>query len=194
DTLTAGSEQMVRVTASKKKQHTEDDVDLKSWMLRHGLSPCKVELRKRQSKDGKHRSIHYVAASEDLQPEDIAFKVPNSLVVTLERVLGNETIGETYAMLEKMSWEMKVAGYFSRSRTDILNILSLARLAYPSGGECGLYVGGLGVHSPRLATSIARRYSARQFRAGQLLRWRRWSLDVVSSRLSVQCDGGRGQT
>ncbi|KAH9313217.1 hypothetical protein KI387_028252, partial [Taxus chinensis] len=92
DTLAAGSEQTVRVTASKKKQHTEDDVDLKSWMHRHGLPPCKVELRERESKDGKHRSIHYVAASEDLQPGDIAFKVPNSLVVTLERVLGNETI------------------------------------------------------------------------------------------------------
>ncbi|CAM8908379.1 unnamed protein product [Rhodiola kirilowii] len=39
-------------------------------------------------------SIHYVAASEDLQAGDDAFSVPNSLVVTLERVLGNESISE----------------------------------------------------------------------------------------------------
>lgn len=29
-----------------------------------------------------------------LQVGDVAFSVPNSLVVTLERVLGNETIGK----------------------------------------------------------------------------------------------------
>lgn len=36
-----------------------------------------------------------VKMSEDfwLQAGDVAFSVPNSLVVTLERVLGNETVG-----------------------------------------------------------------------------------------------------
>lgn len=68
--------------------------DLKSWLVREGLPPCKVVLRDRHSHDGKHRPIHYVAASEDLQAGDVAFSVPNSLVVTLERVLGDEIIAE----------------------------------------------------------------------------------------------------
>ncbi|XP_057844324.2 fructose-bisphosphate aldolase-lysine N-methyltransferase, chloroplastic [Cryptomeria japonica] len=92
DTLAAESQQTER--ASQVKCAAQDDVDLKSWMHKHGLPPCKVELRERASKDGKHKPIHYVAASENLQPGDIAFTIPSSLVVTLERVLGNETIAE----------------------------------------------------------------------------------------------------
>ncbi|KAH0728658.1 hypothetical protein KY290_003522 [Solanum tuberosum] len=77
--------------ASKK----EDEYgDLKSWMHQNGLPPCKVVIKDRPSHDAKHLPIHYVAASEDLQAGDIAFAVPDSLVVTLERVLGNETIAE----------------------------------------------------------------------------------------------------
>ncbi|XP_059644609.1 uncharacterized protein LOC132286309 [Cornus florida] len=76
---------------SKKEDELED---LKSWMHKNGLPPCKVVLKERPSYDANHRPIHYVAASEDLQAGDIAFSVPNSLVVTLERVLGNETIAE----------------------------------------------------------------------------------------------------
>ncbi|KAJ6801818.1 ribulose-1,5 bisphosphate carboxylase/oxygenase large subunit N-methyltransferase, chloroplastic [Iris pallida] len=69
--------------------------DLKSWLHREGLPPCKVLLKERPSHDGgNHRPIHYVAASEDLQAGDVAFSVPNSLVVTLERVLGNESVAE----------------------------------------------------------------------------------------------------
>lgn len=41
--------------------------DLKSWMHKNGLPPCKVVLRDRPSHDAKHSPIHYVAASEDLQ-------------------------------------------------------------------------------------------------------------------------------
>lgn len=58
------------------------------------MPPCKVVLKERHSHDGKHRPIHYVAASENLQAGDVAYLVPNSLVVTLDRVLGNETIAE----------------------------------------------------------------------------------------------------
>lgn len=76
---------------SKKE---EDLGDLKSWMHKNGLPPCKVILKEKPSHNEKHRPIHYVAASEDLQAGDAAFSVPNSLVVTLERVLGNETIAE----------------------------------------------------------------------------------------------------
>lgn len=76
---------------SKKE---EDLGDLKSWMHKNGLPPCKVILKEKPSHNEKHRPIHYVAASEDLQAGDVAFSVPNSLVVTLERVLGNETIAE----------------------------------------------------------------------------------------------------
>lgn len=69
---------------------------MKSWMHSKGLPPCKVGLRDKPSPshDNKHRPIHYVVASEDLEVGDVAFTVPNHLVVTLERVLGNETIAE----------------------------------------------------------------------------------------------------
>ncbi|EPS58823.1 hypothetical protein M569_15990, partial [Genlisea aurea] len=78
------------ITNSKEEEHG----DLKSWMEKNGLPPCKVMLKERHSHDNKHRPIHYVAASENLQEGDVAFSVPNSLVVTLERVLGNETVAE----------------------------------------------------------------------------------------------------
>ncbi|XP_047314066.1 actin-histidine N-methyltransferase-like [Impatiens glandulifera] len=91
DTVVAGSRNEERKVSSKK----EDEVtDLKLWMHKNGLPPCKVVLNERPSNDEKLCPIHYVAASEDLQAGDIAFSVPNSLVVTLERVLGNETIAE----------------------------------------------------------------------------------------------------
>ncbi|CAK9185218.1 unnamed protein product [Ilex paraguariensis] len=94
ETLVTGSRKedgKSREVVSKK----EDEFgDLKSWMHKNGLPPCKVFLKERHSHDSEHRSIHYVAASEDLQAGDVAFSVPNPLVVTLERVLGNETIGK----------------------------------------------------------------------------------------------------
>ncbi|ONK57961.1 uncharacterized protein A4U43_C09F6200 [Asparagus officinalis] len=80
------------VAASGEK--SAESGDLKSWLHKEGLPPCKVVLKERPSHGGKHRSIHYVAASEDLKACDVAFSVPNSLVVTLERVLGNETVAE----------------------------------------------------------------------------------------------------
>ncbi|KAL9264662.1 hypothetical protein AKJ16_DCAP23311 [Drosera capensis] len=96
--------------------------ELKDWMHMNGLPPCKVVLRERASYDENLKATHYVTASEDLKVTivvrvcwgfsgvvlllmwfivafllfsvgDTAFSVPNSLVVTLERVLGNETIG-----------------------------------------------------------------------------------------------------
>lgn len=63
-----------------------------------GLPPCKVDLKDKPSPspshDSKHRPIHYVVASENLEAGDVAFTVPDHLVVTLERVLGNESIAE----------------------------------------------------------------------------------------------------
>lgn len=95
DTLIAASrEDDVKVIEASSDESTDD---LKSWMHSNGLPPCKVVLKERPSHDSKHRPIHYVAASEDLQAGDIAFSVPNSLVVTLERVLGNETVAELLA-------------------------------------------------------------------------------------------------
>ncbi|KAK2969808.1 hypothetical protein RJ640_028088 [Escallonia rubra] len=88
DTLVAGKSHEV---LSKKE---DESGDLKSWMHKNGLPPCKVVLKDKITHDVKLRPIHYIAASEDLQAGDIAFSVPNSLVVTLERVLGNETIAE----------------------------------------------------------------------------------------------------
>lgn len=45
----------------------EEFGDLKSWMHENGLPPCKVVLKERPSHNEKHKPIHYVAASEDLQ-------------------------------------------------------------------------------------------------------------------------------
>ncbi|KAI5084449.1 hypothetical protein GOP47_0000618 [Adiantum capillus-veneris] len=72
----------------------EEQLDLMKWMYEQGLPPCKVELKDRSCHGFENRPIHYVVAKEDLQPGDVAFRVPNSLVVTLERILGNETIAE----------------------------------------------------------------------------------------------------
>lgn len=97
ETLLAGKDGKPkhREVVSKKDEEEEVELrDLKSWMHKNGLPPCKVEFKERPSHDAKHRPIHYVAASEDLQVGDVAFSVPDSLVVTLERVLGNETIAE----------------------------------------------------------------------------------------------------
>ncbi|XP_045791070.1 ribulose-1,5 bisphosphate carboxylase/oxygenase large subunit N-methyltransferase, chloroplastic [Trifolium pratense] len=82
------------LVAAAGKKRNEDDNDLKTWMHKNGLPPCKVVLKDKPSHDDSHKPIHYVAASEDLQKGDVAFSIPNSLVVTLERVLGNETIAE----------------------------------------------------------------------------------------------------
>ncbi|ESW23543.1 hypothetical protein PHAVU_004G056200 [Phaseolus vulgaris] len=88
DTLIAGGGPAV---AGAGEKHEED---LKSWMHKHGLPPCKVVLKDKPCHNDPHKPIHYVAASQDLQVGDVAFSVPNSLVVTLERVLGNETVAE----------------------------------------------------------------------------------------------------
>ncbi|KAL8110106.1 uncharacterized protein LOC141671665 [Apium graveolens] len=82
------------IILSNKKQDDDDDIsDLKSWMHQNGLPPCKVLLKDRPCRVIA-RPIHYVAASQDLQEGDIAFSVPSGLVVTLERVLGNQTVAE----------------------------------------------------------------------------------------------------
>ncbi|CAN4081758.1 unnamed protein product [Withania somnifera] len=90
DTIVDGSRKSLEIVSKKVDEYG----DLKSWMHENGLPPCKVVIKDRPSHNGKHLPIHYVAASEDLQAGDIAFSVPDSLVVTLERVLGNETIAE----------------------------------------------------------------------------------------------------
>uniref|UniRef100_A0A1D1YNU9 Protein SET DOMAIN GROUP 40 n=1 Tax=Anthurium amnicola TaxID=1678845 RepID=A0A1D1YNU9_9ARAE len=98
ETLVAGTQREEASShASTKKQRSEAEAaDLKSWLHSQGLPPCKVVLKEKapHPHEGKHRPIHYVAASEDLQAGDVAFSVPNSLIVTLERVLGDETIAE----------------------------------------------------------------------------------------------------
>jgi hypothetical protein len=68
ETLLAGKDGKPkhREVVSKKDEEVELR-DLKSWMHKNGLPPCKVELKERPSHDVKHRPIHYVAASEDLQ-------------------------------------------------------------------------------------------------------------------------------
>ncbi|CAF2347476.1 unnamed protein product [Brassica napus] len=96
DTLLAGGSPKENERQSKvsSKKEGDDAGDLKHWLDKNGLPPCKVLLKERPAHDQNHKPIHYVAASEDLQKGDVAFSVPDSLVVTLERVLGNETIAE----------------------------------------------------------------------------------------------------
>ncbi|KGN58197.1 ribulose-1,5 bisphosphate carboxylase/oxygenase large subunit N-methyltransferase, chloroplastic [Cucumis sativus] len=95
ETLVAGSRKENGKTGEAVTKKEDDEFgDLKAWMHDNGLPPCKVILEEKPSHDKNHRPIHYVAASEDLEVGDVAFSVPNSLVVTLERVLGNETVAE----------------------------------------------------------------------------------------------------
>ncbi|XP_008807527.1 ribulose-1,5 bisphosphate carboxylase/oxygenase large subunit N-methyltransferase, chloroplastic-like [Phoenix dactylifera] len=94
ETLVAGSQREEGSSHALRGEKGVEGGDLKSWLHAQGLPPCKVVLKERPSHDGKHRPIRYIAASEDLEAGDVAFSVPNSLVVTLDRVLGNETIAE----------------------------------------------------------------------------------------------------
>ncbi|MCI24505.1 histone-lysine N-methyltransferase SETD3, partial [Trifolium medium] len=55
------------LVAAAGKKRNEDDNDLKTWMHKNGLSPCKVVLKDKPSHDDSHKPIHFVAASEDLQ-------------------------------------------------------------------------------------------------------------------------------
>ncbi|OEL36364.1 hypothetical protein BAE44_0002616 [Dichanthelium oligosanthes] len=67
------------------------------WLRERGLPPGKVDIRERPVpclREGKDRPLRYVAAGDDLQAGDVAFEVPMSLVVTLERVLGDESVAE----------------------------------------------------------------------------------------------------
>ncbi|XP_061344436.1 ribulose-1,5 bisphosphate carboxylase/oxygenase large subunit N-methyltransferase, chloroplastic [Gastrolobium bilobum] len=94
DTLLTAGDAVVVAAGKMHDEEEEEEGDLKSWMHKHGLPPCKVVLKERASHNGTHKPIHYVAASQDLQVGDVALSVPISLVVTLERVLGNETVAE----------------------------------------------------------------------------------------------------
>ncbi|XP_078150504.1 rubisco methyltransferase family protein isoform X1 [Carex rostrata] len=87
EALVAGSQR------EEGNSHLSDNLDLTSWLHLNGLPPCKVELKEKDCKDG-NCSIRYVIAKEELKAGDVAFCVPNSLVVTLDRVLGNETVAE----------------------------------------------------------------------------------------------------
>ncbi|CAM6084507.1 unnamed protein product [Calypogeia fissa] len=78
----------------KKGGVEHQEIDLKEWMEEQGLKESKVQLLERKANGTHEKPIHYVAASEDLQPGDVALSVPISLVVTLERVLGDETLAE----------------------------------------------------------------------------------------------------
>ncbi|XP_022934986.1 ribulose-1,5 bisphosphate carboxylase/oxygenase large subunit N-methyltransferase, chloroplastic-like [Cucurbita moschata] len=82
------------LVARSRKEEEAEFGDLKAWMHKNGLPPCKVVLEEKASHDKNHWPIRYVAASEDLEVGDVAFSAPDSLVVTLERVLGNETVAE----------------------------------------------------------------------------------------------------
>ena len=48
---------------SKKE---EEEEDLKSWMHKNGLPPCKVLPKEKPSPDEKHRPIHHVAADHNM--------------------------------------------------------------------------------------------------------------------------------
>jgi hypothetical protein len=68
DTLVAGKDGKPKNREVVSKKEEEEELgDLKSWMHKNGLPPCKVVLKEKPSHYEKHSPIHYVAASEDLQ-------------------------------------------------------------------------------------------------------------------------------
>ncbi|KAK7855607.1 hypothetical protein CFP56_027354 [Quercus suber] len=44
----------------------EEEEDLKSWMHKNGLPPCKVLLKENPSLDEKHSPLHHVAADHNM--------------------------------------------------------------------------------------------------------------------------------
>lgn len=50
-----------------------DNLDLTSWLYLNGLPPSKVELKEKDCKEGKHCSIRYVVAKEELQVSNLCF-------------------------------------------------------------------------------------------------------------------------
>lgn len=69
DTVLAGGSPNKNERQSKvsSRKEGDDSEDLKHWMDKKGLPPCKVVLKERPAHDQNHKPIHYVAASEDLQ-------------------------------------------------------------------------------------------------------------------------------
>lgn len=68
DTLVAWSRKEDGKTGAALTKKEDDEFgDLKAWMHKNGLPPCKVVLQEKPSHDRNHRPIHYVAASEDLE-------------------------------------------------------------------------------------------------------------------------------
>eukprot|EP00898_Chlorokybus_atmophyticus_P007628 jgi/Chlat1/7867/Chrsp66S07342 len=67
--------------------------DLMHWMLEQGMPPAKIRLEDRAIKPGEP-PIHVCIASEDLKAGDVVLRIPDGLIVTLERVFGDETLAE----------------------------------------------------------------------------------------------------
>ena len=65
DTLVAEKDGKPNNWEVVSKQEEEEE-DLKSWMHKNGLPPCKVLLKEKPSPDEKHCPIHYVAADHDM--------------------------------------------------------------------------------------------------------------------------------
>lgn len=70
----SNSDTILKSTDNTSKKE-DDYADLKSWMDKNGLPPCKVMLNERPSHDSNYHSIHYVAASEDLQVSALHFLI-----------------------------------------------------------------------------------------------------------------------
>eukprot|EP00271_Cylindrocystis_brebissonii_P021839 TRINITY_DN8071_c1_g1_i1.p1 TRINITY_DN8071_c1_g1~~TRINITY_DN8071_c1_g1_i1.p1 ORF type:complete len:547 (-),score=89.83 TRINITY_DN8071_c1_g1_i1:824-2464(-) len=68
--------------------------ELMDWLTEEGLPPCKITLKERPGYSPTAKPIHYVAAKEDLKAGEVVYRIPSNLVVTLERVLGDESIAE----------------------------------------------------------------------------------------------------
>lgn len=79
DTIVKSSE----IISKKEEEHG----DLKSWMEKNGLPPCKVMLKERPSHDSNHPPIHYVAASEDLQVNSLHSLITAILILQWNALL-----------------------------------------------------------------------------------------------------------
>uniref|UniRef100_A0A0D3HSU1 Rubisco LSMT substrate-binding domain-containing protein n=1 Tax=Oryza barthii TaxID=65489 RepID=A0A0D3HSU1_9ORYZ len=97
DTLLPSSSHAAAAAAAAACASTASANGFSDWLREHGLPPGKVAILDRPVpcfREGKDLPLHYVAAGQDLEAGDVAFEVPMSLVVTLERVLGDESVAE----------------------------------------------------------------------------------------------------
>eukprot|EP00243_Klebsormidium_subtile_P004495 TRINITY_DN18494_c0_g1_i1.p1 TRINITY_DN18494_c0_g1~~TRINITY_DN18494_c0_g1_i1.p1 ORF type:complete len:542 (+),score=174.02 TRINITY_DN18494_c0_g1_i1:279-1904(+) len=80
----------------KRHEHHKatEDVGIIEWLKENGAEQPKVVLKDKKVHGHDERPIHVLVAAEDLKAGQKALSIPDNLVVTLERVLGDENVAE----------------------------------------------------------------------------------------------------